>query len=303
MGAPPLIPTHGMARNQNRARAGANALMQSENRDGLSLSVQDMGRDAGYVIYIYNIMDREWECDQPPKWPQFMIPACPPDEPFVYKTMAAFSRESFWKTSDPNEISYKMMDARKDATTLLNPEAYPGTDWRAQIQDWSTEETAITGGNTNRNKWGCFWSLTEPDLKAPSKHLPGKTLADEIKLFKDYVTRTMNSLVKTAEILAAQRNLADITPNMHFAMDYLGKQAPWHMSLEHIIRCPNCGDPVKEGIAYHVNAMKDYCIIDFERCEKLGIVKKQREAAMQQEEELPPTPPAPRKRSSGGRSS
>jgi hypothetical protein len=55
---------------------------------------------------------------------------------------------------------------------------------------------------------------------------------------------------------------------MHFAMDYLGKQAPWHMSMRHMISCPICGDQVPEGIAYHRNSFGDRCIIDMAKYER-----------------------------------
>jgi hypothetical protein len=75
----------------------------------------------------------------------------------------------------------------------------------------------------------------------------------------------MNGLVRQAEALAASDDKKMISPLMHFAMDYLGISAGWHTSLRHMISCPNCGDQVLEGIAYHKNAFGEKCIIDQER--------------------------------------
>jgi len=274
-----FAPNAAMVRSQARASRMAKDMMAGENHEGLTLSVQDMGREAGYCIYIYNILDREYVVRQEPKWPKFLIPACPKGQKFSFTMIPAFTKETFFKASDPNEISYKVMDGRKDATTLLNPEAFPGTEWESQLASWDSPETAITGGGNNLNKWGCFWSLTEPDET--------EKLDAEIKLFKDIVLRHMNSLVNQAELLVAQHKVGDVTPNMHFAMDYLGKQANWHMNTDHMVSCPTCGDSVRDGIAYHKNAFGDKCIIDYERCVKLGIIKAAAEVDEDEENEAP----------------
>ena len=265
-------------------------MMDGENQDGLRLEVQDVPREATYVIYVYNVIDMAHLVEAAPKWPKFRIPACPKGEFFSFTTLPAFTKEKFWKVSDPNEFYYKTMDGRKDATTLLNPEAFPGTDWDAQRANWDTQITAITGSNNNRNKFGCFWSLTEPDINAPSKHIKGGTLRDEINLFKEYVLKTMNSLVKAAEILVAQRKMDEVTPYMHFAMDYLGKQATWHMNSDHMVTCPTCGDTIKDGIAYHKNSFGDRCIVDEERCIRLGILKAEPAQEASAEETEAPRP-------------
>ena len=59
---------------------------------------------------------------------------------------------------------------------------------------------------------------------------------------------------------------------MHFAAEYFGITAPWHMSHRHKTECPNCGDLVLEGISYHRNAFGDLCIIDRERYEAAVVV-------------------------------
>jgi hypothetical protein len=278
-------PTAAMAKDQARAQRHAQSMMEGENHDGVRLEIQDVLAEASYVIYVYNIIDMAHVVEAPPKWPRFRIPACAKGDLFAFTTLPAFTKERFWKASDPNEFYYKTMDGRKDATTLLNPEAYPGTSWEAQRANWDTQITAITGSNNNKNKFGSFWSLTEPNIEAPSRHIKGGTLRDEINLFKEYTLKTMNQLVKTAELLAAQHRMEEITPYMHFAMDYLGKQATWHMNSDHMVTCPTCGDTVKDGIAYHKNSFGDRCIVDYERCVKLGIIKA--EAVEVDEEETP----------------
>src|SRR5258708_38416040 len=108
------------------------------------------------------------------------MPACPEGEKFSVIPMPAFVNEPYEiPGSLPVEFRYKKFDGRKACMSLLNPSAFPGTDWNSQLQPWrSIDQT----GN-NLNAFGCFWSLTKPDDPALEK---------EIKQFRDIVRRTMN---------------------------------------------------------------------------------------------------------------
>lgn len=254
----PIPATHRVADDQRRAMRQASA-MQGESMGTNTIVTQDTPEEVRYVIFVYNLLDRAYEVNQPPLFPGFKIPACPKGEKFSYTVLPAFVNVPF-NHPGTTEYYYKREDGRKSATSLLNPAAFPGTQWEGQLANWDSLDQS---GN-NLNALGVFWSLTAPDEE--------EKLDQEIKIFQKRVNETMNTLIRRAEELAAQGELRMISPLMHFAMDYLGKQAGWHMTHDHMITCPNCGDPVKEGIAYHRNSFGDKCIIDMERCIKLGIV-------------------------------
>lgn len=248
----PIPLTATLAQDQKNAMDQARAMMDKENHGATTLSTQDFGPEPNYLIYVYNIVDREWVVQQPPLFPSFFIPAREPGKKFSVTVLPAFVNEPHNKAGT-TEISYKRVDGRKCATSLLNPGAFPGINWAGQVQNWKTDDQF---GN-NLNKFGCFWSLTRPDET--------ERLDEEIKIFKNRVRETATELVKNAEILHAQGDLRGISPLMHWAMDYLGKSALWHMSMDHMISCPNCGSQVKDGIAYHRNDFGEKCIIDMER--------------------------------------
>ncbi len=258
--------THRLSQDQRTAKKNALAMQERQNHGENIIEAQDQGREPGYVIYVYNILDREYVVTQPPLFPGFVIPACKPGQKFSQTVLPAFVKEPYLKPGS-TEYYYKNVDGRKAATSLLNPGAFPGTNWESQIQNWDSEETAITGAANNLNLYGVWWSLTMPDET--------EKLDREIKIFRTRVGVTMNGLVKMAEQLAATGELKLISPLMHFAMDYLGKQAPWHMAAYHMITCPNCGEPVKEGIAYHRNSFGERCIVDDEKYK--AMVARQRE--------------------------
>ena len=258
--------THTLSQDQKRAMSQAKMTQDNQNHGTTTIDAQDSGKDPGYVIYVYNILEREYIVQQPPLFPAFLIPACEKGKRFSFTILPAFVKETYVKPGT-TEFYYKNVDGRKAATSLLNPSAFPGTSWESQQQKW---ETGDQFGN-NLNALGVWWSLTMPEET--------EKLDREIKVFKGRVQTTLNDLIRRAEELAAAGDLKNITPLMHFAMDYMGKQAPWHMSSQHKISCPNCGDPVNEGIAYHRNSFGDKCIIDRERYERAIASDAPRQAA------------------------
>lgn len=223
------------------------------NQGAVTLEVADDGPAPNYVVYIYNVLDKQHIVEQPPLFPHLVIPACPAGKKVEYTTIPAFVRERHEKTGTTENYTRKV-DGRRCATSLLNPAAFPGTEWKSQLQSWRSTDQF---GN-NLNAWGVFWSLTKPD---------DPNLDAEVKVFREIASKTFEGLIKQAEALAASGKAAEITPNMHYAMDKLGKQAPWHMATRHMTICPNCGDTIPEGLSYHRNAFGEKCIIDRDRYE------------------------------------
>jgi hypothetical protein len=256
MGAPPI--THRIVPGSLPAARAAQS-MERGNNGPVVLTTGDDGADPGYFVYIYNILNLAHVVEQPPLFPRLNIPPCPEGEKFSVIPMPAFVNERYEVPGSlPVEFRYKKFDGRKACTSLLNPSAFPGTDWEAQLRDLPPGDQ--TGNNLNL--YGVFWSLTKPDDPALEK---------EIKLFRERVRKTMNELITEGERVAASGRLDLITPRMHFAMDYMKLSARWHMSHEHKIACPTCGETITAGLAYHKNSFGEKCIVDRERCIELGI--------------------------------
>jgi hypothetical protein len=224
---------------------------------GTTLEAGDDTPPSGEVVYVYNVLDRDWEVNQPPSFSAFRIPACKKGEKFAVTTIPRFIKERY-EVPGSVKYYYKNVDGRKYATSLLNPAAFPSVRWESQLQVWRSTDQF---GN-NLNAWGVFWSLTHPD---------DPKLEKEIAQFRARAVTTMESLVRQGEAAAAANRLADITPNMHFAMDFLRRQASWHMQTDFLVDCPTCGEPVKEGIAYHRNSMNFICPVNVAKCRELGI--------------------------------
>ena len=248
---------------------------------GAELTVQDSGPDAGYLIYVYNILDLEHIVEQPPLFAHFHIPACKKGEKVAYTVLPAFVNEVYTRAGT-YETYTKKQDGRKAATSLLNPDALPSINWEGQQANWTNQ---FGSSGSNLNHLGVFWSLTRPDQT--------ERLAEEVKIFKDIVDNTMREYVRRAERLHVSPRAEDrleIGRLHHFAADYLGITAPWHTPMHHMISCPNCGDPVRDGLIFHKDAWGDKCIIDPERYAKSIVVTQPKAKVVEEdtEEEVVP---------------
>jgi hypothetical protein len=237
-----------------------------DDMESLKLSTQDNFKSKP-PLYIYNICELPHTRNQPPEFPAFAVEPCQKGEKFSCKIFPGLVKERYVRPGT-SEYYYREVDGRKYATSLLNPDIFPGTDWEAQLIEGTTGNNDMTG--MNMNALGVFWSELAPD---------DPKLNEQIRRVRARVDRTMDFLVKEGNRHNAEGKLGNISPMMHFAMEYFGLSAPWHMSHRHKTECPNCGDLVLEGIAYHRNASGDICIIDRERYEASVVpAEKQKEA-------------------------
>lgn len=242
-----------------RSLAKGKAMQQEVNASGTTLEAQ-MARPVERFIYLYNIL-RGWEfhpVQQPPTFPNFKIPICSKNERFSWTVLPEIVNEIYRKPGEDTAL-YISRDGREAANSLLNPDSHPKNPFEAQFRDIS--RFGNQDMNTrNLNDLGVFWSFTDPEDPA---------LDEELAAMKKRVDVSMKKLITRANRLALGKpeDRNEITPLMHFAMDYFHLQSKWHESNEQMVPCPNCGEPVREGIAYHKNDFGDRCIIDRERYE------------------------------------
>jgi hypothetical protein len=114
---------------------------------------------------------------------------------------------------------------------------------------------ANTNG-TNYMAEGLFPSLNEKPTEAEIK----KAEDARDKHYR-YLTR---EALRLFAIGAKQGNeYLQRYPDVSIAMDVLGLQAPWHQANLVTVACPNCGDAIKQGLAFHKSSVTDrLCIID-----------------------------------------
>jgi hypothetical protein len=79
-------------------------------------------------------------------------------------------------------------------------------------------------------------------------------------------------------------------PETHTAMDALGLSAPWHAASVVEAFCPNCGEKVRQGVAFHRDSEGALCIIDTLRTFKAGKMSKEQYEMMTQDKAPEPKP-------------
>lgn len=256
-----MEPTHSLDMGSKNAKR-MTASKAGEVEGQASLAIADDDPNVG-VIYIYNCVPglRHDPICQPPNFPKFQVPVCEQGKKVGYTTIRALIKNRFTRPGT-DETYYIQEDGRKQANSLLNPSMHPASKWEMQLWEAppGTPGVAQDQYGNNLNAFGVWWSMTAPDDPA---------LDGEITRFKERVERTFKALVASAEEKSAKNERHMITPREHFAMDYLGFQAPWHQSAARVVACPNCGMFVREGIAYHKNEFGEKCVIDREKYEKL----------------------------------
>lgn len=98
--------------------------------------------------------------------------------------------------------------------------------------------------------------------------LNAKPTEEEIKKAEDARDKHYRYLTKEAMRLyaigAKQGNeYLQRYPDVHIAMDALCLQAPWHQANIVTITCDNCGDAIKQGLAFHKSSVTgNICVID-----------------------------------------
>lgn len=134
----------------------------------------------------------------------------------------------------------------------------------------TNDSTFYEGTNmTNLIREGVFPSLNNPPTE------------EEIRKAEQCRDKRYRWMVNQATRLAASstKELNDFLqqcPDVHVAMDALRMKAPWHTTPEVRATCPNCGDEVKSGIAFHQSSAGVLCVLDPERAMKAGAINRER---------------------------
>jgi hypothetical protein len=153
-------------------------------------------------------------------------------------------------------------DARRLAQDIVNP------DNLTLNQDYKIDATRVYSMGNDYGRLGVFWSLNE------------KPTYEEIKKAVQRKEAYYRARLQEASILemTAPRRLADyLTINDHIAADYFGQEFSWHKHQVRGETCPNCGEQIKPGVAFHKSAVLDgnLCILDWRRAVETGVRKRE----------------------------
>lgn len=224
----------------------------------------DQVRKPEYTVFLHSISKRSFE--QPhPIYRNIIIPACPKDKRYI--TFMRINHPIMIATVDPDNASgppkYIFENAKRAALCVCNP-SYVGLDLKAQDTpppDWAQ----IASGECNLTRQGVFASMNEIPTEDELKKAEDRRLAYYRMRFEEANGLLRSDPKKLQEVLGIDH---------HLAAEMFGQDVDWHKITTPKIECPNCGDKIKEGIAFHyTNGAR--CVLDWERAYLAGAVKKE----------------------------
>lgn len=163
-----------------------------------------------------------------------------------------------------------------DPVLQVSPDQERGGSRIDDVDGWITAIDVLNSGNFTLNPYHGdsnpnFYANTNgtnyiaeglfPSLNAEPTEAETKKAEDARDKHYRYLTKEAKRLYA---IGAKQGNeFLQRYPDANIAMDALGLVADWHQSNAVKVACPNCGDAIKSGLAFHKSSVTDsLCVID-----------------------------------------
>lgn len=159
-----------------------------------------------------------------------------------------------------NRIDMEPVSAWAVAIDILNPSNFTADPY--------FKSAAGTSANCDLVAQGLFPSLNEVPTEQELKK------AEEAR---DTRLRALASEAMRLEVMNPQRlhEFLGDNPDAHAGMDLIGAKAHWHQGAAQVMQaCPNCGESVKAGIAFHMYE-GGLCVLDWKRAYEAGRVKRE----------------------------
>lgn len=246
--------------------------MTNANRPKFNFALQDylMGRKPDFWVYLYNIGEQSHDVYRPPLLANLRIPACPHGKKYVQAARFPQPLLTPQGSVDSDEITIIPADSRRFCMDIINPDN-TGLDQNAVISN-------PTNVGNDLGKKGVFWSLNGPGASMNNPALFEEPTEQEIEAAKKRMEAHYNKLLEKARAVETSnpKELNEIlSPEHHIAADYFGVETSWHGKRSRPMDCPNCGDRIKAGVAFHKTEEGTLCIIDWKRAVASGVRTKQ----------------------------
>jgi hypothetical protein len=248
-------------------------------------------REPQYNVYLYNVSESSFEVSRPPLLRKLVIAGRPKDASKRYNLVTTLPQPLLVPKGnvDSNEIDIIPQDTRRFAMDIINPDNL-GLD-----QDAVLDPKMVFSQGSNLGAKGVFWSLNGPgSSKYGHKEEPTD---DEINRAISRMEKEYKRLLEAARSVEVSNpgSLSQfLGPEHHAAADYFGEEYTWHGKKTRTDFCPNCGDRIKAGAAFHKTDEGGLCIIDWQKAVKAGVrTREQAFDATGDETFAPRTPSAP----------
>jgi hypothetical protein len=255
-------PTHNASLSESMTRA---------NNRTFNFNLQDYlyGRKPDFFVYLYNVSEQSFDVYRPPLFANIHIPGRKRGEDFSVAARLPSPLLAPQGSVDSDELTTNLMDTRRVAMDICNPD------------NLSLDQNAViakpTNIGNNLSAKGVFWSLEAPPTKENNFVTSDKLkveVQDAVKRMETYFNKVLEKM-KAMETSDPKGMLEMIGPEAHTAADYFGIETSWHGKRSRPMDCPNCGDRIKAGIAFHRTEEGTLCILDWKRAVASGVRTKQ----------------------------
>ncbi len=256
--------------------------MTKGNNRSFNFNLQDYlySRKPDYWVYLYNISEQSFDVFRPPLFANVHIPGRKRGEEYATAARLPSPLLAPQGSVDSDELSTNLMDTRRVAMDMVNP------DNLSLDQDTVIAKPSNIGNNLSVK--GVFWSLnnppTEEELKAATRRM------------ENYYNKVLEKM-KALETSNPKELLEHLGPEAHTAADYFGIETSWHGKRSRPMDCPQCGDRVKAGIAFHRTEEGAICVLDWVRTVKAGVKTRAQAFDATGDEQFAPKGTAPSKAS------
>lgn len=224
----------------------------------------ELTRKPEYFVYVYSVVDPRPDAyhlirNCPPLVRNMRIAELQPGEKYTLVTKLPHPVNQPDVDTQDQRINHAH-NAQRVAQDIVNPENI------TMNQDAALRpEQTFTEGN-DYGKLGVFWSLHFPPTD--------EEVAKAIKRKENFYRKRLDQ-ARALEASDPKSLYAYLSPTDHVAADYFGEEFSWHKVSRRPESCPNCGEPVKSGVAFHASAALGgvLCVIDWKRTVEAGVKK------------------------------
>jgi hypothetical protein len=231
----------------------------------------DLTRKPEYFVYVYSVVDPRPDGyhlirNAPPLIHNLRIAELKAGERYTLVTTIPHPvNQAGVDPSNEQRVNWAH-NGQRVAQDVVNPENITMNQDASMAADRSFAE-----GN-DFGKLGVFWSLNNPPTD--------EEVAKAIKRKETFYRRRLDQ-ARALEASSPKDLALFLSPTDHIAVDYFARvyeseeQFSWHKVMRMPDKCPNCGESIKSGVAFHASAALGgmICVIDWKRTVEAGVKK------------------------------
>src|SRR5271157_4384772 len=236
-------------------RSDLSESMTKANNRNFNYAMQEYiySRKPDFWVYLYNVSEQSFDVFRPPLFANIHIPGRTRGETYTIAARLPCPLPVPQGSVDTDEVTTQLMDTRRVLMDVCNPDNFS--------LDQNSVISKPTNIGNNLSQRGVFWSLNNPPTEEEIK-------AATVRMEKHF--NTVLEKMKALETSDPKGLLEALSPEAHTAAHYFGVETSWHGRRSRPMDCPNCGERIKAGVAFHKTEEGGLCVLDWTRTVKAG---------------------------------